>query len=259
MLLCLDIGNTHILVGVFKGEKLVKYFRYSTPQVGTSDQFGIFLRNILHENDLSHEDIKKVALCSVVPGCNYSIRHAINNYFSTADFFNIDADIKKEITIKYKDPHEVGADRIASAIGAIKYFPNKNIIIVDAGTATTFCAVNNKKEYLGGAIMAGVKLSMEALSTGTAKLMDVDIEEANSYLGESTKESLQSGIYYGHLGAIKEITSGLKQELFNGDDVIILATGGFSNLFNKEGVFNKILPDLVLQGIKAAYEYSKNN
>ena len=256
MLLCLDVGNTHILGGIFDGDNLVLRFRHATHPLGTADQFGIFLRNILTANGLAGDAVKAVAICSVVPGCNYTIRHAISQYFKVEPF-TLQAGVKTGLSIKYKNPAEVGADRIANAIGAVKAFPGKNIIIVDAGTATTFCAINKNKDYLGGAILAGVKLSMEALKSNTAKLMEVDIEVPTAYLGQTTRESLQRGLYFGQLGALKEIISGLRRELFDKETVTVIGTGGFSQLFREAGVFDIILPDLVLQGLKIAYDYAQ--
>ena len=255
MLLCLDVGNTHILGGVFEGEKLILRFRHATHPLGTADQFGIFLRNILSANGIESDKVAAVAMCSVVPGCNYTIRHAINQYFR-AEPFSLQAGVKTGLSIKYKNPAEVGADRIANAIGAVSAFPDKNIIIIDAGTATTFCAINKNRDYLGGVILAGVRLSMEALKSNTAKLMEVDIEVPAAYLGQTTRESLQRGLYFGQLGALKEIVSGLKKELFDKESVTVIGTGGFSQLFRAAGVFDLILPDLVLQGLKIAYGYS---
>lgn len=255
MLLCLDVGNTHILGGVFEDDKLTLRFRYATHQLGTADQFGIFLRNILQTNGRDSADVTAVAVCSVVPSCNYTIRHAITQYFK-ADFFNLQAGVKTGLNVKYKNPAEVGADRIANAIGAVNAFPDKNLIIIDAGTATTFCAINKNRDYLGGVILAGVRLSMEALKSNTAKLMEVDIEVPPTYLGQTTRESIQRGLYFGQLGALREIVAGLKKELFPKESVMVIGTGGFSQLFRDEGVFDLILPDLVLQGLKIAYDYS---
>lgn len=257
MLLCLDVGNTHILGGVFDGEKLVQRFRYATHQIGTADQFGLFLRSILQTNGHAVEKVQAVAVCSVVPSCNYTIRHAIVQYFPTAEFFDLKAGVKTGLKIKYKNPGEVGADRIANAIGATFAFPNKNLIIIDAGTATTFCAINKTKDYLGGVILAGMRLGMEALKSNTAKLMEVDIEIPETYLGQTTRESIQRGLYYGHLGALKEIVAGLKKEQFNNETTTVIGTGGFSQLYKDTGVFDIILPDLVLQGLKIAYEMSQ--
>ncbi len=257
MLLCLDVGNTHIVAGVFDGDKLLFRFRYATHQMGTADQFGIFLRNILGANDVDYKAVDAVAVSSVVPGCNYTIRHAISQYFAKAEYFMLQAGVKTGINIKYKNPNEVGADLIAGAIGGVEAFPDKNLIIADLGTATTLAAVSRKRDFLGGIIMPGMRLAMESLKSNTAKLMEVDIEVPDTYLGQSTRECIQRGLYFGHLGAMREIIAGYRKELFDGETVTVVGTGGFSQLFRDEKVFDIILPDLVLQGVRLAFVNSK--
>lgn len=257
MLLCLDVGNTHIVGGLFEGKQLKLRFRYATAQIGTADQFGLFLRGVLDTHGLTPAQIEAVALSSVVPACNYTIRHAITQYLQKAEFFVLQAGVKTGINIKYKNPSEVGADLIAGAIGAVDAFGGKNIVIVDLGTATTLVAVSKKNDFLGGVIMPGMRLAMESLRSNTAKLMEVDIEAPDTYLGQSTRECIQRGLYFGHLGAMREIIAGYRAELFKGESVTVVGTGGFSQLFKDKGVFDVILPDLVLQGIRIAFENSK--
>lgn len=257
MLLCLDVGNTHIVAGLFDGEKLLFRFRYATHQIGTADQFGIFLRNILDTNGIARDAVSAVAVASVVPGCNYTIRHAIGQYFPSAEYFILQAGVKTGINIKYKNPGEVGADLIAGAIGGTEAFPDRNLVIVDLGTATTLAAVSRRRDFLGGVIMPGMRLAMESLKSNTAKLMEVDIEVPETYLGQSTRECIQRGLYFGHLGAMREIIAGYRKELFAGEDATVIGTGGFSQLFRDEKVFDIILPDLVLQGLRLAYMNSK--
>lgn len=256
MLLCLDIGNTHILGGVFDKENLMMRFRAATHLIGTSDQFGIFLINLLKINGIKSEKILATAVCSVVPSCDYTIKHTIQSYLKSA-YFVLEMGVKTGLNIKYKNPHEVGADRIADAIGAITAYPKQNLIIVDMGTATTVSAVTKEGDYLGGTILPGIRLCMEALKTHTAKLMEVDIESPNFYIGRSTRESIQAGLYFGQLGALKEIIAGFKKEIFKGQSVVIIGTGGFSQLFRDKSLFDIILPDLVLQGLSKAFEYSR--
>ena len=255
MLLCLDVGNTHILGGVFDNDKLVLRFRYATHLIGTSDQFGIFLLNILQANQVKPENITAVATSSVVPSYDYTIRHTITSYFN-ASFFMLKAGAKTGLNIKYKNPNEVGADRVANSIGAMSAFPGKNIIIVDMGTATTLCAVTRRRDYLGGAIFTGLRLGMEALKMNTAKLMEVDIEVPSEFIGRTTRESIQSGLYYGQLGALRELIAGFRLEAFPDEPVTVIATGGFSQLYRDAGLFDVVLPDLVLQGLSVAYDNS---
>lgn len=255
MLLCLDVGNTHILGGVFDKDHLLARFRYATHMIGTADQFGIFLLNILGTHHLSPADIHATAVSSVVPGCDYTIRHAISLYIKS-QYYMLEPGVKTGLNIRYKNPNEVGADRIANAIGATHAFPNKNIIIVDMGTATTFDAISKKRDYLGGAILPGMRLGMESLRSNTAKLMEVDIESPGVYIGKTTRESIQAGLYYGKLGALKEIIAGMTQENFSDEKPYVIGTGGFSHLFRDKNLFDVLLPDLVLQGLAKAYEYS---
>lgn len=256
MLMCLDVGNTHIVGAIFDGENLNVKFRHATSQLGTADQFGIFLRDILNVHGIATAKITAAAISSVVPRANFTIRHAFASYFPHADYFMLQAGAKTGINIKYKNPAEVGADLIAGAIGGVAAFPNKNLIIIDLGTATTLTAVTRKGDFLGGIIMPGMNLAMESLKSNTAKLMEVDIEEPGTYLGQSTRECIQRGLYYGHLGAMREIVAGYNHELFPGEPAAVIGTGGFAQLFKKAGVFDAILPDLVPQGIRIAYTNS---
>lgn len=256
MLLCLDVGNTHILGGIFDNDKQIARFRYATHLIGTADQFGIFLLNILQANAITPDRISAAAVCSVVPSCDFTIRHTISMYLKVP-LFVLQSGVKTGLHIKYKNPSEVGADRIANAIGGIHHFPNKNLIIIDMGTATTVCAINQKRDYLGGTILPGMRLGMESLKSNTAKLMEVDIEAPSSYIGRSTRESIQAGLFYGQLGALREIIAGYKQEVFANEPITVLGSGGFAQLYRDKSLFDVILPDLVLHGLCMAYKLNK--
>lgn len=248
MILALDVGNSQIFGGVVDQNKIVLRFRKTSKTGASSDEFGLFLRSVLRENNISPEAIKEIALCSVVPDVVYSLRGACRKYFDISPFF-LQPGVKTGLKIRYRNPIEVGADRIANAIAAIHLYPDRPIIIVDLGTATTFCAINREKDYLGGVIIAGLRLSMEALEAKTAKLPSVEIVAMNETLGRSTTESLQSGLYYGHMGQIREITQRLTAESFPNEKPFIIGTGGFAGLFEKEKLFDVIHPDLVLTGL----------
>jgi type III pantothenate kinase len=252
MILALDVGNTQIYAGLFTTDhKMVASFRKNSKTSSSSDEVGIFLRTAIRENGFNPENVQQIAICTVVPDVLYSIRGACKKYFNLSPFV-LQAGVKTGLKIKYRNPLEVGADRIANSIASSQLYTDKNLIIVDLGTATTFCAVSKEKEYLGGTIIAGLKISMEALESRTAKLPAVEIEEKYEALGRSTVESIQSGLYYGHLGQIKEISQRLETECFPNDPPFVIGTGGFSHLFEKEKVFNRIIPDLVLKGLLAS-------
>lgn len=253
MILCLDIGNTHICGGVFKDAKLLLRFRHATYSGLTSDQLGVFLKNTIRENDFDCEQITAIAFCSVVPSIDYSLRAACKKYFQL-DPFILQAGIKTEIKIKIQNPTEGGADIIAGIIAATNLYPQKNLIILDLGTVTTIAAASKNKEFLGVAFIPGMNTAMNALQTSAAKLFPVEIIKPQRTVGRSTVESMQAGLFFGQLGAIKEIVSRITKEAFSQEAPTLIATGGFAHLFESEKVFDHIEPDLVLHGIRLAYK-----
>lgn len=253
MLLALDVGNTQITGGLFDKDKQVLQFRRTTNLGTSSDEIGIFLRSVLRENGFNWECIKKIGVCSVVPSINYSLASAITKYLSKEALF-IQAGIKTGLKLKYSNPKEIGADRIAGAIGAVNLFPDTNIIVVDMGTATTVDCITAGKEYLGGAILPGLKISMDALANGTAKLPSVEIAKPDHVCGSTTVEAIQSGLFYGNAGAIKELCYLYQKNIFKGEKTVIIGTGGFSRLFEEYNLFQTISPELVLLGVKKAVE-----
>lgn len=188
-------------------------------------------------------------LCCAATGLFFTL--SLFEIFFGRSFF-LQAGVKTGLNIKYRNPLEVGADRIANAISAAQMYPGKNIIVIDFGTATTFCVITANKFYLGGAILPGMRLSVDALSNNTAKLPAVEIVKMNQTVGRSTIESIQSGVYFGAIGACRELITRIKAESFQDEDAIVLATGGFASLFEKQGLYDYLVPDLVLQGIRLA-------
>ena len=253
MILALDVGNTQIFGGVFSGDEVRLRFRKNTQLGNSSDEIGLFLRDVLRENQISPKDIHKIAVCSVVPDMDYSLKNCCKKYFDLNPFV-LQAGVKTGLKIKYRNPLEVGADRIANAIAATHLYPGKNVIIVDFGTANTFCAVSADKDYLGGMIFPGLRISMEALESKTAKLPAVEIIAPTDLIGRSTVESIQSGLYYGNLAMIRELSRQIKYEQFRGAETVVIGTGGFSRLFEKEKVFDALIADLVLLGLVRALQ-----
>jgi len=247
MILCLDVGNTQMYGGAYDGEKLLFTFRKKGVEGLSSDELALFLGNILREQNLDPKSITAVGFCSVVPQVIHSLKNAVRKYLNIEPI-TLGPGMKTGLKIKYKNPIEVGADRIANAMGANILFPKKNKILVDLGTATTFCLVNSDNDYLGGAIAPGPRISMEVLEEKTAMLPSVEIIQPLNCLGQTTIESIQSGIYFSQLGLIKELTNRYKNEVFDGD-AIVIGTGGFSSMFREEVIFDEIVPDLVLKGL----------
>jgi len=254
MMLCLDVGNTHILGGIYQNNELLLRFRYSTVAYATSDQLGIFLKTVLRENGLSPKLILKVALCSVVPSLDYSLRAACIKYFHIEPFC-LTYNTTTDIIIKTKNPEENGTDIIAGIIAAAHNYPKKNIIVIDLGTVTTIAVVNSHKEYLGVNFIPGLYVSMNALQSSTANLFPVKIIKPKHVLGSTTIESIQSGLFFGHLGAIKELTSQITKKIFANNKPLLIASGGFAYLFAQQKIFDYVNPDLILYGIKRAYEF----
>ena len=251
MILCLDVGNSHIYGGVFEGDQLKMTFRKTSKQGSSSDEYGLFFRGVLRENGFDPDGVRNVALCSVVPEVIYSISNGCQKYFNQSPFV-LKAGAKTGLKILYRNPLEVGSDRIANAIAATQMFPDEDLLVLDLGTATTVDAISAGRDYLGGVIIPGLRMSMEALDRGTARLSSVEIRKADRCLGRSTAASIQSGLYYGHLGALREIMSGVREDAFDGRQPRVIATGGFSSLFADTGLFNQAVPDLVLRGLLTA-------
>jgi len=255
MKLCLDVGNSHIYGGVYESEneadQALLTFRKSSKMGSSSDEFGLFFRSVLRENGIDPNQVSQVALCSVVPEMIYALSAACQKYFGMQPFI-LQAGVKTGLKIKYRNPLEVGTDRIANAIAGVGLFPDQNLIIVDLGTATTLCAIGKDRSYMGGVILPGLKMSMQALESGTSKLGSVEIKRKDVCLGRTTADSIQSGLFFGHLGALQEIMQRIRMEEFAGQRPKVIATGGFATLFGGTGLFDQVVPDLVLHGLLAA-------
>ena len=250
MRLCVDVGNSQLHGGIFDTELRLQ-FRKTTHPLGSSDEFGVFFTSVLRENGVDPNFVRRVAICSVVPQALYPIRSACIKYFRCEPFV-LQAGVKTGLKVKYRNPHEVGSDRIAGAIGATLRRPGSNIIVVDCGTATTLDVVTAGGDYLGGAILPGVGISVETLAGRTAKLPSVEIMRPAAALGRSTVESIQSGVYHGHVGAIRRLVDEISRETFANEPRSVIGTGGFARLFEAEGLFDEIVPELVLLGLKHA-------
>ncbi len=256
MILCLDVGNTNLLGGVFEGESILETFRWDTRPGTSADEFGLFFRSVLRENAIDPAAIKAVGISSVVPSAVHSLRGAVQKYFGIEPFF-LQAGVKTGLKITIRNPVEVGADRIANAVAVSIFYPEREALILDFGTATTCCAISAKTEFLGGTIMPGLRISMESLAEKTARLGKVEIVQPEVALGRSTVESIQSGLFFGHVGAMREISRRISEECFGGRKPLIVGTGGFGRLLEGENLFDIYLPNLALDGIRLALELNR--
>ncbi len=256
MKLCLDVGNSHIYGGVYESGRVLLTFRKGSKPGSSSDEFGLFFRSVLKENGIDPNQVDEIALCSVVPEAVYAISAACQKYFDIRPFI-LQAGVKTGLKIQYRNPLEVGSDRIANAIAGVELFPDKNLIILDLGTATTVCAIGKDRSYRGGVILPGLKMSMQALESGTSKLGSVEIIRTDTCLGRTTASSIQSGLYFGHLGALREIMHRIQLEEFQGQRPKVIATGGFATLFGGTSLFDQIVQDLVLRGLLGVLEMNE--
>lgn len=258
MILVIDIGNTNIVLGAYKDEKLIAEWRLSTDLLRTADEYGIQVINLFEANKLEISMIEGVIVSSVVPSIMYSIEHMIRKYFNTNPIV-VGPGVKTGINIKYDNPKEVGADRIVNAVAA-HYIYKKALIIIDFGTATTFCAVKKNGDYLGGAICPGIKISSEALFQKAAKLPRVELVKSPNIIGKNTIASMQAGIVYGYIGQVDYIVNRMKYEMMQmgEEEPFVVATGGFAKLISEETKNVDIVnPFLTLEGLKIIYK--KNN
>ena len=256
MLLTLDVGNSQIFCGVYDGEDLKTTFRRTSSIRASSDEFGTFFRVTLRENGVDPEEVEMAGICSVVPYAVHSLRNCFRKYFRFEPFL-LQPGAKTGLKIRYRNPLEVGADKIANAIGALTRFPGRNLLIVDFGTATTLCAVTKDKEYLGGIITPGINISMAALESQTARLPTVEIIRPSEILGRSTVESIQSGLYYGTLATMRSLVASVTKEHFAKEQPVIVGTGGFGRLFEEENLFDEFVPELPVIRLRRAIELSQ--
>jgi len=250
MLLVIDVGNTHTAIGVFADDKISGHWRISTNFKKTEDEFAMLCKSLLAEKGLGYNDIKGIAISCVVPPLVWILVKMSKVYFNLQPIV-VNSDIKLNINIKTDYPEEVGADRIVNAVAASSIYKVPSIII-DYGTATTFCALDKDKNYLGGAIAPGIELSSNALFERTAKLPEVELINPGHAIGKNTIQAIQSGIVLGHLGLTRELVGRFKEELKGKPKVI--ATGGLAELIASScPIIDKVDPLLTLRGLSIVY------
>ena len=250
MLLAIDVGNTNTVFGIFaKGENEPKFHKRTVTRPDrTSDELGVFLKGFFREENLESVPISSAVYSSVVPAFNPIVSRMLEDWFKVKPL-KVSCEMNLPFIIKYPRPYEIGADRLVNA-AAVAAESSENSIIVDMGTATTFCVLNSKKEYLGGVIAPGLKLSMEALTKNTAQLPPIVFQTPERILGNSTIESLQSGFFYGWVGLLEGIIREIKGQY--GEDYKVIGTGGLVSAIHsaKNNIFDKVDPLITLRGLK---------
>jgi len=255
MILAIDVGNTITILGVYEGEKLIAYWRVGTEKERTSDEIGMLFINLFNHEKLDPAQIKDVIIASVAPSIMYSLEQAIRKYFKVEPMI-VGPGTKTGINIKYEPPREVGADKIVNAVAAYEIYGGP-IIIVDFGTATTFCAISSKGEYLGGTICPGIRISAEALFQNAAKLPRIDLVKPARIIGRNVVESMQAGIVLGYVGLVDYIVNRMKSEMKE-KNVKVIATGGLAELIGSESSsIDKVNTLLTLEGLRIIYDKNK--
>lgn len=254
MLLAIDIGNTHIVIGVFKNDKLLSHWRLSSSITRTEDESYLVVKLLFDQINISPKDIDGVVISSVVPNFTNIYKLLSEKYFNT-DPIIVSANLKLGIKVKYENPAAVGADRLCNAVAVYKKYGGPAIVI-DFGTATTFDVISKKGEYLGGVIAPGIETAGGELHRRAAQLPKVELKFPQNVIGKNTTESMQSGILYGALDAMEGIIKRIENEL--GAKATLVATGGYSKLIcTKSSLKLNCEPSLVLEGAKIIYNLNK--
>ncbi|CQR47452.1 Type III pantothenate kinase [Paraliobacillus sp. PM-2] len=255
MIFVLDVGNTNTVLGIFKDNALKYQWRIKTDRDKTEDEFAMLIKSFFQHEALSFADIQGVIISSVVPPIMYALDSMSEKYFKQKPIIVGEQSMASLLKIKYPNPKELGADRIVNAIGAIEEY-GAPLIIIDFGTATTYCYVNEQGEYMGGAIAPGINISLEALYTNAAKLPKVEITHPNQIIGLSTVEAMQSGIYFGYVGQVDEIVRRFKK--VSPKKPTVIATGGLATLMSDESSTIEVVdPALTLKGLYTIYKKIK--
>ena len=258
MVLVIDVGNTNIVLGIYDKKKLLMDWRLSTDFKRTADEYGIQVMELFAHSQIDVSNIEGVIISSVVPNIMYSLEHMIRKYFNIEPIV-VGPGVKTGVNIRYDNPKEVGADRIVNAVAAFEIY-KRALIIIDFGTATTFCALTKNGDYLGGTICPGIKIASEALFERAAKLPRVELVKPGTVLCKNTVSSMQAGIIYGYIGQVNYIVSKMKKEMMalGEEEPMVIATGGLAKLINEEsGSIDKIDSYLTLEGLRIIYEKNK--
>ncbi|EOR26701.1 MULTISPECIES: type III pantothenate kinase [Clostridium] len=258
MILVVDVGNTNIVLGVYKNSEIISSWRISTDAKKTSDEYSIQFMQLFIQGNLKPDDIKGIIISSVVPNIMHSLENMIKKIFGINPLV-VGPGVKTGINIKYDNPKEVGADRIVNAVAAHEKY-RKDLIIIDFGTATTFCALTKDANYLGGCITPGIRISSDALFDRAAKLPRVELEVPKNIICKNTVSSMQAGIIYGYIGQVEYIVNKIKKEMkdLGAAEPLVIATGGLANLIaNETNFIDKVDSSLTLEGLRIIYEKNK--
>ncbi|CAM4493285.1 type III pantothenate kinase [Paenibacillus typhae] len=252
MMLAVDIGNTNIVLGIYRKRELLHHFRLSTARQSTVDEYGVLIHNLFQMSNISFKDVEGVIISSVVPPLVQVIVEMCVKYIGK-DPLLVGPGIKTGLNLRYENPREVGADRIVNAVAAIEEYKCP-LVVVDFGTATTFDCIDAGANYLGGAIVPGLVISTEALYQRASKLPRIELEKPKKVIGRNTVHAMQAGIIFGYAGQVEGIVRRIKQEM-NAPVLKVIATGGLATLIAGEtDCIDEVNPMLTLEGLRIIYD-----
>ncbi|HZG72833.1 MAG TPA: type III pantothenate kinase [Chondromyces sp.] len=251
MIFVLDVGNTNTVLGVYEGDLLKYHWRIETNRNKTEDEYGMIIKSLFQHEGLPLDAVDGIIISSVVPPIMFSLERMCQKYFHVKPLV-VGPGIKTGLNIKYENPREVGADRIVNAVAAIHEYGD-SLIIVDFGTATTYCYIDEQGQYMGGAIAPGINISTEALYSKAAKLPRIEIARPEHIIGKNTVAAMQAGILYGYVGQVDGIVSRMKAH--SNKEPKVIATGGLAPLIaNESDTIDVVDPFLTLKGLRLIYK-----
>ena len=249
MILVLNVGNSNIALGIYHKDKLIHHWRMETVRHKTEDEYAMQLHSFFAHVDIEFEQIKGIIISSVVPPIMYALEEMCRKYFKVKPII-VGPGVKTGLNIKYENPREVGADRIVNAVAAIDEYGSEGrpLIIIDFGTAITYCYIRENGDYMGGAIAPGIAISTEALFTKASKLPRIEISRPTNIIGKNTISAMQAGIIYGFVGQVEGIVSRMKK--LSKEEPFVLATGSLAKLISKETtIIDHVDTFLTLKGL----------
>ncbi|GAB2732847.1 type III pantothenate kinase [Kitasatospora kifunensis] len=258
MLLTIDVGNTQTTLGLFDGEEVVDHWRISTDPRRTADELAVLMQGLMgrQPGGAGRERVDGLAICSSVPAVLHELREVTRRYYGDLPAVLVAPGVKTGVHVLMDNPKEVGADRIVNALAANHLYGGP-CIVVDFGTATTFDAINERGDYVGGAIAPGIEISVEALGVRGAQLRKIELAKPRNVIGKNTVEGMQSGVLYGFAGQVDGLVTRMAKELSPTDpeDVQVIATGGLAPLVLDEASSIDVHePWLTLIGLRLVYE-----
>ena len=257
MILVIDVGNTNITYGVYRGKELVATFRMTTKQARTSDEYGMSIMELLRINAVEKEDLEGTIIASVVPNVMHSLTGAVTRYLKTPPLI-VGPGVKTGIKVVTENPRQIGADRIVDAVAAYEIYGGP-VLVLDFGTATTYDLVSEDGSFVACIIAPGIRISAKALWEGTAKLPEVEIKKPRSILAQETISSMQAGLIYGQIGQTEYIVSQVKKAS-GYDNLKVVATGGLGRLISEETESIQFYNStLTLDGLRMIYENNRKS